>query len=151
MKKLLIFIFVGIIGAIGLSLPKKDVFSMENVNSFTIVTSAAEAVKQKLDFVPNGQDAIVTVKSAEQARKIYDSTQAKCVIMTLRVENYQKTCDFLEISSHFTQKLDNMEILYAYSHLVSSSVMVEGKKVNVQIVKSGDEMIVGMPMIMTGF
>lgn len=151
MKKLAVFIFASFLAILGIIIPKDNLFSISNVKSYTFVVSAQVALEEGLEYVENGEDAIVCVQDKEKAKEIYDSLSPKCLIMEFDKEDFENVKSFLGISQSFTQQLQDLQILYGYTSLYPESKMIEGKKVNVQMVIKGDELIVGFPMIMTGY
>lgn len=48
-------------------------------------------------------------------------------------------------------EIENLRLIYAYSPYYQDSVMVDGKKVNLQLAFDGDNLIAGFPLILTGF
>lgn len=50
-----------------------------------------------------------------------------------------------------SQQADGMDCVYLYSPLLSESVRIDGKIVNMQIAKTDDYLIVGFPLIMGSY
>ena len=48
-------------------------------------------------------------------------------------------------------EIENLRLIYAYSPYYQDSVMVDGKKVNLQLAFDGGNLIAGFPLILTGF
>lgn len=55
------------------------------------------------------------------------------------------------IVSKQTLKNENLEIYYCFVENVSSFVVENGKKINLQIANNGEFSIVGFPLILTGY
>ena len=51
----------------------------------------------------------------------------------------------------FTEKVDNVTCIYAYSPKVKYSTIVNGKKVNLHLAFNGDEVTLGTPLIYGGY
>ena len=49
------------------------------------------------------------------------------------------------------QNVENYEILYCYTPFVQDDIYIESKKCNMQVVLKDGEMIVGMPIVLTGY
>lgn len=69
----------------------------------------------------------------------YDDMQLQEVFEVLR---------FSEISS---QEIDGLTVYYGYTPYYQDCVLIDGKKVNVQIAVSDGKVIAGFPMILTGY
>ncbi len=151
MKKLAVFIFVGFLALLGTIIPKDNLFNIQNVGSYTFVLSAQTAMDEGLEFTENGFDAIVTVRDTKKAKEIYEKHSPKCLIMSFDKGQFDYVKEYLGISQSFTQQLQDLQILYGYTSFYPESELIEGKKVNVQMVIRGQELIVGFPIIMTGY
>ena len=49
------------------------------------------------------------------------------------------------------QNVENYEILYCYTPFVQDAIYIESKKCNMQVVLKDGGMIVGMPIVLTGY
>lgn len=49
------------------------------------------------------------------------------------------------------EKLNNMEVYCGYTPYFAKSILIDGKKVNMQIAVYADKIVAGFPMILTGF
>lgn len=49
------------------------------------------------------------------------------------------------------QDVEGMQIYEGYNKAFDKSIFVEGKKINFQLVINGDRIVLGIPMIVTGF
>ena len=47
--------------------------------------------------------------------------------------------------------IDNINLVYAYTPYYQDSIIMEGKKVNLQLALYGEEIIAGFPIILTGY
>lgn len=103
-----------------------------------------------LQYTPNGSDAIIEVEPSAAAQ-IYQSLQPKCTIMTLESEQMNALKNYLNMTNFYTQTLQDKTIIYGYTSKFNQCEFVDGKKINVQIVVDEYQILVGFPMIMTGF
>ena len=79
------------------------------------------------------------VKSADAVQFYAEEAELDAILRKIK---------FQQLSS---ENVEGIEVCYGYSPCYSSAVMLDGKKVNVQIAKIDGRVIVGFPMIMTGF
>ncbi len=151
MKKLMVFIFVILSAGVCIAVPKADVFGMANAKSYTLILNVEEAKAENLTFTQNGQDAIFSTADKSQAHQLYKKYNPKCAILTFDKGEYNNILNYLKIDAKSTQKVENMQILCAYTSIYPEYRVVENKKVNVQMAIKEEEIICGFPMIMTGF
>ena len=151
MKKLAVFIFVGMLAVCGIFIPKQSIFDIEGACEYCFVASVEAAQESELTFVENGADVIASTTDKVAAKEFYEKNAPKCVVMKFGCENLQKVKDFLKISQSWEQKLQDKEIIYGYTSMFEKCEFVNGKKINVQLVLEGDQLIVGFPLIMTGY
>lgn len=148
MKKLAIFIFVALLAIFPLSLHRDDIFEMPGIDKVTFLTDSVNALGE--EFLPSGNDAILQVEK-NQAKQKFKILQPKCVVFELKNTSKEDIIDFLNLKFISAQTLDNMSIIYGWTNKFLDYNMVNGKKVNVQIVIENNSTLVGFPMIMTGF
>ena len=147
----MLFIITAALLLVGVILPKGDIFDIPNAKACIMLTSAEKAIKEELDFVDSGADAVVEFEDISKAKDCYQKLSPKSIIFTFDSQNVQKAQDFLSISSSSIQNLENMTIIYGYTSKFNDSVMIDGKKVNVQIVIKQSEALIGFPLIMIGY
>ncbi len=146
------FLFFAAVAVVAsLSFPRIDLFEMQNVKAINVVVDQKVAVDNKLDFIANGSDAIVTFDDKEKAKSFCKNNQPKCVVFVLPSFERKNVENFLNISYAFTQELGQKQIVYGWSSKGMDEKIVDCKKINVQLVVDGENMLVGFPMIMTGF
>ncbi len=150
MKKLLLFFIVIIIGLSINFFKSDDIFSIPNINSVCFVADYSAVKDKNLDFVECGNDAIV-FSNIEDAREIYYDLEPKCTVLSLQNTSLDQIKDLLKINYSFNQDLEGLTITYGYTPSFDKFQYVDGKKINVQIVEKSDEMLIGFPIIMTGY
>lgn len=149
-KKLAVFIFLIAILCLCSVLPKQSIFDLQNVKAVSFVADVQDAQNLGLQYTPNGSDAIIEVEPSAAAQ-IYQSLQPKSTIMTLESEQINALKNYLNMTNSYTQTLQDKTIIYGYTSKFNQCEFVDGKKINVQIVVDEYQILVGFPMIMTGF
>lgn len=66
----------------------------------------------------------------------------------IELDSLFKLLKFQEIK---TSEIDDIMIIYGYTPYGEKSIYLDGKKVNVQIAVRENKLIVGFPMILTGY
>ena len=150
MKKLLLFFIVIIIGLSINFFKSDDIFFIPNINSVCFVADYSAVKDKNLDFVECGNDVIV-FSNIEDAREIYYDLEPKCTVLSLQNTSLYQIKDLLKINYSFNQDLEGLTITYGYTPSFDKFQYVDGKKINVQIVEKSDEMLIGFPIIMTGY
>lgn len=131
-------------------LPKQSVFGIENVKAISFVADVQSVQNLGLEYTPNGGDAIVEVEPAS-AQEFYNSLHPKCIVMTLECDQMNNLKNYLNMTNFYTQSLQDKTIVYGYTSKFDKCEFIEGKKINVQIVLDDNQILVGFPLIMTGF
>ena len=151
MKKLIIFLFILslVLGGFCFSGKAEQIFDVEGVDRVCFVSS--ERYDGEFESVQCGEkffnfctfeeakSKVALVKSSDAVQ--FYAQQCELAAMLKRIK-------FQELSS---EEVEGIEVCYGYSPCYPCSIMFDGKKVNVQIAKAGGRVIVGFPMIMTGF
>lgn len=150
MKKLAVFLIVGVLILLVGIIPRDNVFDLEGIESAKFVMTAAMAQNEGLDFVQSGEDAIVEIKQSDLKEK-YQKYSPKSVVLEFDKGKTQYITDFLNLSLASEQEIDGMKIIYGYTSFYKDSQCVDGKKINVMLVEKDDCVLVGFPIIMTGF
>lgn len=150
MKKLAIFLIVGVLISLVGFIPRDNVFDLEGIESAKFVMTAETAQNEGLDFVQSGEDAIVEIKQSDLKEK-YQKYSPKSVVLEFKKGKTQYITDFLKLSLASEQKIDGMKIIYGYTSSYKDSQFIDGKKINVMLVEKDDCVLVGFPIIMTGF
>ena len=65
--------------------------------------------------------------------------------------DFEKLIKKYNLSIVLQEKFDNFNIVYGYNKILGDAVEINGKKVNVQIAKRGNEINVGFPLIMGSY
>lgn len=99
----------------------------------------------------NEQNVLEKIMASSSNFCVYEETdQAICFETDLSPEN---VISLLGAVVHSKQKLENenLEIFYCFVENVNNHVIVDGKKVNLQICLSNGKTILGFPLISTGY
>lgn len=151
MKRLIVFLFIIALVAGGFSFVDKAeaIFMASGVDRVCFVSST----KYDGDFetVQCG-DKFFNYCTSEQAREnaalVKKADAVQFYAEQDKLENLLRQIHFQEL---YNETVEGIEICYGYSPCYSSAVLLEGKKVNVQVAKVDGQVIVGFPMIMTGY
>lgn len=150
MKKLAIFIISAAIIISATTISKESALDISGANSVTFVMDAACAEEEGLDFVWSGSDAIVNIE-CESVKEKYEMYNPKSVIFEFDIDKKDYIMDFLSVGQTQEQNLEGMQIKYGYTSKFSECEFIGGKKYNVMIVEKEENILVGFPIIMTGF
>lgn len=66
-------------------------------------------------------------------------------------EDIDRIIKKLNIEIKDSQRLANLTTLYGYSARLGGGVMLDGQKINIQIVRKGNTVIIGTPLIMGSY
>lgn len=150
MKKLAVFLIVGVLISLVGIIPRDNVFDLEGIESAKFVMTAEAAQNEGLDFVQSGEEAIVEIKQSDLKEK-YQKYSPKSVVLEFGKGKMQYITDFLNLSLASEQEIDGIRIIYGYTSFYKDSQYIDGKKINVMLVEKDDCVLVGFPIIMTGF
>lgn len=149
----MIVFFISIVFLIGLTQFKGNFISFADCQKIVVVSSE---VYEKLDQDPikNGGDyyhVLIGTKREEFESNIRQYNYKGLVLyydQSFLLDYFKKTYSF-----NFTNpsRIDDYQIYYGYTSSYRDFRIVDGKKINVQLVKNNEGWIVGMPMILTGF
>ena len=102
------------------------------------------------DYVQNGDEYIVEVYSDIERFYQKYSDQIKGFNLYFS-ENVEQIIQTLSGQIYRSQDVEGMKIYYGYTNLYNDFRYVSGKKINVQIAEQEKQVIVGFPLILTGF
>lgn len=104
------------------------------------------------------------IENGNQFYFIFDNNRGEKVLKELNIENidglvyyFDKNLgvDFIKNKLDFyyeaAEKIDELEIYYGFDSSYPNFTYLNGKKINVQIVKNSTNIIVGYPMILCGY
>ncbi len=150
MKKLAVFLIAGVLISLVGIIPSDNIFDLKGIESAKFVMTAEAAQNEELDFVQSGADAIVEIKQSDLKEK-YQKYSPKSVVLEFEKGKTQYITDFLNLSLASEQEIDGIRIIYGYTSFYKDSQYIDGKKINVMLVEKDDCVLVGFPIIMTGF
>ncbi len=152
MKRMVAFIFI-ILAFFGVGLFKNDSLDINDYERVVIV-SKLDDLTNKGSKVQNGEDYYyyLNYQEGESVRKNLSSYQISGIIFYLSKEysfnSFNKKFDYTLSAKSIVE--DN-DVYYGYDKDYSDFRLVGGKKINLQLVKSDNNWILGYPMILTGF
>lgn len=153
MKKLIVFVFLlcCLSGTAFFKVGANPLFKLKNVEEVCFV-SESEFVYADVESVACGDKffnfcSIQTAKeNLEKFEKNSDAVQFYFSEITVEEILQKLKADTVESYSS-----NEIEITLGYTPYVQDCVLVDGKKVNVQIASTENGVIAGFPMILTGF
>ena len=150
MKRVVFFIVI-IAVIVAPMFASKQKFDYQGVEKVAVVSTQALQL-ENAGIVQNGGQNIYSLSVEDYLRqkdliKDYDGL----VFFYSQDTSFEKLKDIWQISWHYKSKMEQMQIVYAFSPLVEDFVFLSGKKVNLQIAWSQDSVMVGLPLILTGF
>ena len=150
MKKLIVFILLlACLGStVGFKSNINPIFSLGNVEKVCFVSG------EKID----GLESVVCGEkffnycSLRQAKENLDKIRnSDSYQIYLNEIDVKKVFDLLKFEQISVIELERVTVYCGYSVYGDKSVLIDGKKVNVQIAVTGEGVIAGFPMILTGY
>ena len=150
MKRVVFFIVI-IAVIVAPMFASKQKFDYQGVEKVAVVSTQALQL-ENAGIIQNGGQNIYSLSVEDYLRqkdliKDYDGL----VFFYPQGTSFEKLKDIWQISWHYKSKMEQMQIVYAFSPLVEDFVFLSGKKVNLQIAWSQSGVMVGLPLILTGF
>lgn len=149
MKKIIVFIFILV--SITLTMFVKDkqnpLFKCENVYQVCMVVDNGKLVGEVLKC--GNKDFVYLSK--EDAFKSIGKCQTYAVQFYLEDMDFSKILKILKANIISSQQVSGYEIYYCYTPYEKDCVYLKNKKVNLQVVLKDNEVIAGMPLILTGY
>ena len=155
MKKLVIFILIlcCLCGTMFVKTQTNPLFLHKDVESVCFA-SATNYEKENLDVesVACG-DVFFNYCSLSTARQNLQKLKknATCIQFYLADSDIIDLLGELKCQNITESQFDNICLYSGYSPFCQSAVFVDGKKTNVQIAVSNDEIVIGFPVILTGY
>lgn len=148
---MLVFIFLAICLSLT-SLKNESVdlllndFRVENVCFVTAENVESEEVEPVM--CGNKYFNYCTVDVAKKLINEIDYDAIQLYLNTESFENLKKTLKYQNVK---IEKFNELAVFYGYTPLYQDCVYMDNKKVNMQLVLRDDILIVGFPMILTGY
>ena len=152
MKRVIVFFFVVIL-LIFFAYFKQDNFPFSDCNKLVVVTSEEY---QEIDVQPikNGNEYYYVLAGDEIVFFKNNMSQFKYKGLSLYYDN-SYDLDFFkkEFKTQLSNpsRVENYEIYYGYYDNYKDYNIIDGKKINLQLVYTQNEWIVGFPLILTGY
>ena len=153
MKKLFVFVFLlcCLCATFAFKNQKNPIFAMKNIEKVCFVDEKSYASNFPVETVQCG-DLIFNFCSLEEAKKHIDSLKTfKAIQFYFNETSTAEILTELKAEVVSTQSLENIEIVSAYTLFFADCVIVQGKKVNLQIATTNSHVVAGFPLILTGF
>ena len=151
MKKIVVALFIASLVLISTNFHKKDEL-LPFSESFGICEFYCEGVLNNSNFISSviscGENFFVTT-NLKCAKKVYNDLLNVKSFKVVIEDDFDVTK--LKLQYIKTENVEDMKISYAFSNYFKSSVCVDGKKANVQIVEKNNKIIIGSPIIMGSY
>lgn len=149
MKKIIAFflLFLPILFLLKNKEGSDSIFNLEGVDKACIVTKS-EA---------HGQNFIETMAcnyiylDEKEIEKRNDIKDILGYILYLKNSNTDYITKKLQMLILNEENIEDKKVLYGYTPFYKDSVYIQNKKVNVEMILDQDEIIVGFPMILSGY
>lgn len=150
MKRVVFFIVI-IAVIVAPMFASKQKFDYQGVEKVAVVSTQALQL-ENAGIIQNGGQNIYSLSIEDYLRqkdliKNYDGI----VLFYPQDTSFDKLKNCWQISWHYQSEVEGMQIVYAFSPLVEDFLFLNGKKVNLQIAWSQSGVMVGLPLILTGF
>lgn len=151
MKKLVIFLFIIAItiSSIRFSQNKAQIFDVEGVSEVCFVSN--EKFEGDFEAISCGEKFFnyCTFENAKENAGLINSSDA--VQFYTDQESIEKLLSDIKFEQLTKEEVEDIVILYGYTPYYSSSIFLDGKKINVQIALTDEKVVVGFPIILTGY
>lgn len=104
--------------------------------------------------VKNGNASIVScsAQNAKQVRKNLTNVLGESVQVNSPSQDFlNEVTMFLSNKVLYSENLNGTEILYCYEGSITNFVMIDGQKVNLQVAKTPNYIVIGTPLILGSF
>lgn len=151
MKKLIIFLFIiSIVAGSVLFVDKSSqIFDVDGVEEVCLVSTQKSEVAT--ESVQCGDKYFNYFSFEDAKREIENLKDVDAVQFYAEEENLEKILKTIKFIELYSEEVEQLEIVYGFSPCYKSAVLLKGKKVNVQIAKIGGRVVLGFPMILTGY
>lgn len=98
-------------------------------------------------------DKIFSFCSYEKAREVFENIKDDLdgLQFYFKVFDEQKFCKRFDAKVVSKSEIDQIKLICGYTPFFNQSILIDGKKVNFQIANTSDWVIVGFPIILTGY
>lgn len=151
MKKLIVFLFIIslVLGSFYFSDNTEQIFAVGGVDKVCFVSN--DKFEGEFESVQCGEKFFNFCTFEEAKSKVVlvkDSDAVQFYAEEVELDAMLKQIKFQQL---FSEEVEGIEVCYGYCPCYKSAILLDGKKVNVQIAKIDGQVILGFPMIMTGF
>ena len=148
MKRLIAFILI--------LAPLFGLIGIRNKNEFWNVDGVSKAIVATKES-PDGWDVLetmelnyITVKK-EDLSQILKNIKAEGIMLFANDSGLNNLLKSLNMLVFKEENVNGMNVVYGFTPKYEDYVLVDGKKINVQIASTRQEHVVGFPIILSGF
>ena len=150
MKKILVFIFIALI--IGVSYFVKNTYNP----LFTLAETYKVCLIVKGDSLKKGEitscgDVDFVYLTKEEGLDAVKKIPVEGLEFYLNGVSSDEVLKILEATVIEQSEVQGIRLIYAYSPFYQDAVIIDGKKVNLQLAFDGNNIIAGFPLILTGY
>lgn len=150
MKKIVVFVLVLLMVGLTYFAKNKEIplFDLDSITKVCFVVDENEEVSG--ETVECGRKKFVYM-NLEEARKEVENIKFDAVQFYFDKDVLNDVLEEMKAEKVSSQKVQGANVEYYYSPYFQDSVLIEGKKVNMQIALKDGEVIAGLPLILTGY
>lgn len=153
MKKLLAFLLLicCLISTFHFKSQTSPIFSLENIGKVCFVNEKSFDI-ENVENIESG-NLFYNYCSLETAKKNLDLLQKNSKGVQLYCEKVDLDYVLKTLKAEIVSQneIDNMKIVYCYTPFYDKAVFEDGKKINLQIAMKDEQVVLGFPLILTGF
>ena len=149
MKKLIVF-FLLIVPVVLVFITRpicQELFNLDGVTKACVVTKSDIKEDEGLSTLQYNY-IFSDYKDLEKSAERYDVSGIILYFNEARYQSIIKSLNMLELKR---ENIDNKIIIYGYTPSYNNSIIMENKKVNAEMVVEGKSVVVGFPVILSGF
>lgn len=150
MKKIVAFVLVLLMVGLTYFAKNKEI-PLFNLNSITKVCFVVDENEKILGDITQCGTKKFVYMSLDEAREKVGKIKFDAVQFYFDKDVLKDVLEEMKAEKISSQKVQNVDIEYYYSPLFQDSVLIEGKKANMQIALKEGEVIAGLPLILTGY
>ncbi len=147
MKKLLIFLLLVPCVVFFKPFVDEDIFSLAKINKVCFVVDGSEEV----EGLKSGNDIYIYCSSDDAKNLMEKLLNVKAVQLYLDGSSMNELLRSLKTEVLRKETLGTIEIIYGYSPKFNTGYYLSGRKVNVMLACYEEQIVAGIPIILTGF
>lgn len=148
MKRLLAFLFVGVVAIFFLPQSSAGIFDNKHISRVCVVSKSSYDAQDFLEVIESGEQFYYLTDDISKARQIQDFDG---VVIYFDDYDFDSIVRDYNIDYFQGESIDGNPTYYGYTSLYKDAVSLKDKRVNVQLLVKPTQIIVGFPVILTGY